>query len=920
MDTLQDVLLRVGSYSPRSRIGFYDLDHTSSPTYLTYQSLLQIARQYGALVQSLPGFRKKQPAIIYLEDQRESICWIWSILFAGGVPLILPQLSNLPHQRQKQLGGLSAMLQKPICITRHESLCLLDGHGFIIYTIEGLMGLKPTLNNVLVGATSRDLALLILTSGSTGNAKAVRLTHGRPFLNWVGPDHVASLVEIHLQALWLGVDQFHVHPANMISSPTLFLDIIERHSICYAFAPNFFLKSLISAVLSEPRGRERRDLSSLAILVSGGEANDLNTCKMVSHCLAEMGAPKNTLTPGFGMTETCAGAIYNVDCPHYDVKTGRRVASVGKCIQGIEMRVMKQSLATDPTVTAPGEAGSLQLRGEVVTKGYYGNPETTSRAFTVDGWFITGDTAAIDSTGRLTIMGREKDDINVNGINVSSDDVQAVLEQALGKKISRIICFPNNNNGSEQVTIAYTLPAGVTQVAAMAAIEDGVVQTCLTGFGCRPLVFCVRRDTLQLLPVSALGKISRPKMRALFEAGLFNKDVAFSRQCIDQLRSHRSQLVSTAKKEDEMCLIHDFAQTLDVKPGTIDINTSIFNLGFTSMNLIRLRHRIETRLNTKISVLTLLKYPTPGSLAAILRSQEYSASNQSVEVAYDPVIVLKPTGNKTPLWLVHPGVGEVLVFVGLAQQLRERPIYALRARGFESGQAHFRTIHEAVETYLAAIRKRQRKGPYAIAGYSYGTMLAFELTKRLEAEDGPGTVRFLGSFNLPPHIKERMRHQDWNSCLLHLAYFLGLVPEAYANNMNLEEFRNLSRLAALNTMLEAVDVDRWVDLGLSRQDIERWADVAYGLQRLAIDYDPAGIVETIDVFHAQPLQGAATSQEDWVMDHLDKWRHFCRTSPRLHAVGGAHYTMIGPEHVVAFASKLEAAMEARENFYERSRR
>lgn len=92
--------------------------------------------------------------------------------------------------------------------------------------------------------------------------------------------------------------------------------------------------------------------------------------------------------------------------------------------------------------------------------------------------------------------------------------------------------------------------------------------------------------------------------------------------------------------------------------------------------------------------------------------------------------------------------------------------------------------------------------------------------------------------------------------------------------------------------------------------VER-TDVAYDLPRMAINYEPQGLVDVLDVSHANPLKSAAKSRKEWVEDHLSKWRYYCRSEPRLHEVGGAHYTMIGPDHVVAFAAKLMSALQAR---------
>ncbi|KAK7709061.1 putative secondary metabolism biosynthetic enzyme [Diaporthe eres] len=595
-----------------------------------------------------------------------------------------------------------------------------------------------------------------------------------------------------------------------------------------------------------PHDNDSWDLSNLQIVASGGEANDMKTCVAAASLFKKYGASRNVITPGFGMTETCAGAIFNLACPDYDAERGYAVASLGTCMKGIEMRVMSgSSLATR------GEPGDLEVRGEVVFGGYYRNLEATADAFpSQDGWFRTGDQACIDSNGNLRLIGRKKDVVNINGIKIGIADIDSVLEQALGERVTRFVVFPSRAAHTEQITIGY-IPKGWPH-----ATEEMIE--------------------------------------------------------IDELAS-----------QDEAVLIDDFAKTLCISIDEIGPNTRVFELGFTSMDLIRLKRRIDTRLGITLPVIILMTNPTARLLAAALQTQPCFGTvpkqSEQAMVTYDPVVTLKSSGTETPLWLVHPGVGEILVFVGLAKQLGDscRPIYALRARGFEAGHTQFSSITEAVDIYVQAIRKRQPQGPYALAGYSYGTMLAFEVAKRLDAmADSTGTtgnsVRFLGSFNLPPHIKSRMRQLRWNMCLLHLTQFLGLISEGDVEDMEqMASFSAASKDEALEQVIRAANRDRMEELGLEVVALARWVDVAYGLQSMAVEYEPGGQVACIDVFHAIPLKQAAASREEWVVEHLSKWRDFSRTEPRMHPVGGAHYTMIGPEHVVEFAAKLKEALRSR---------
>lgn len=96
--------------------------------------------------------------------------------------------------------------------------------------------------------------------------------------------------------------------------------------------------------------------------------------------------------------------------------------------------------------------------------------------------------------------------------------------------------------------------------------------------------------------------------------------------------------------------------------------------------------------------------------------------------------------------------------MNISRHFPDRPIYALRARGFD-GEEFFRSMDEMIDCYHQAIKRRQPEGPYALAGYSFGSILAFEITKIME-RDGD-QVRFLATIDQPPHFKKRARGYDW---------------------------------------------------------------------------------------------------------------------------------------------------------------
>ncbi|KAI2618114.1 acetyl-CoA synthetase-like protein [Hypoxylon sp. NC1633] len=975
--TFQEVLKERAQSDRAGHMLFYPLGNIRSPMKITYTSLYEEAKRISRTIQSVKQFQVGRPVLLHFEDHWDVILWFWSVLIAGGLPVLSPPFSNIDDDRHKHIRALSTLLESPICFTRSKFLSLFgNSHDAHLYPIESFLdesgqesryaqdakingdtcdveksnddreqgiqngdsmacGMNGNKTNDI---EDEDLLVLMLTSGSTGNAKAVSITHkqalaavsgkaaarllpqDRPFLNWVGLDHVGGLLEIHLQALWLGADQVHVSAANVVPSPETFLDILSRHRVSRSFAPNFFLAKLVSAVESL-RTTPVWDLSSLVCMVSGGEANDMNTCLAASALFSRYGAPPDVITPGFGMTETCAGSIYNCNCPEYDISRGHKIASLGKCISGIEMRITTSENIGG--LAAPDEPGDLEIRGPVVFKGYYRNQVATSQAFTPDQWFRTGDRALIDSNGNLNLVGRARDVININGIKFVTADIQTAIENVLGNRVERVVVFPSAASHTEQVTVAYIPNVFPPRDEEMVDISRLVTQACLLRTATRPLVFALREKSLQLLPVSTLGKISRLKMARLFEDGEFNVDLELHEHAMLHTSNAAEQVYENELSrisEAEARLVEDVAETLGLTPQFLGIHleTSLFDIGYTSMHVIKLKYNIESRLGIDVSVIQIMKNPTIRGLAAALDAQSQHSKTGPDQQApesidnYDPVVVFRPRGSKTPLWLFHPGVGEVLVFVGLAQCLAadDRPVFALRAAGFEPNQQRFESIKQAVNTYAAAIRRRQPHGPYALAGYSYGTMLAFETAKQLGADGDE--VRFLGSFNLPPHIKQRMRMLNWNACLLHLSHFLGLITEDVADTLEVDPVvSTLPRAEAIGRVFDIVDKARWKELGLETDALERWVDVAFGLQHMATEYDPSGQVNSIDVFHAIPLRAVAKSREIWLREYLSRWTDFAREPPRFHAVQGEHYTMIGPEHVTSFAQTLVQALKER---------
>jgi thioesterase domain-containing protein len=148
-------------------------------------------------------------------------------------------------------------------------------------------------------------------------------------------------------------------------------------------------------------------------------------------------------------------------------------------------------------------------------------------------------------------------------------------------------------------------------------------------------------------------------------------------------------------------------------------------------------------------------------------------------------------------------------------------------------------MDEMVSCYASAIKKTQAMGPYAIAGYSYGGVVAFEVAKRIEAMSDE--VKFVGLINIPPAIAPRIYEIDWTSGMLHLSSFLGLVAKHDADNFA-PPLRPLPKQEQLEFVWKMAPPERIVELQLTIEKLDKWVDLAGSLIDCGLDYSPSGSV------------------------------------------------------------------------------
>lgn len=899
-------------YKPGSGLGILN------PNQIRYSDLSRASEDKTCSIQHISGLKRDSVVLLHFDNHTQNIEWLWAVIRAGFIPAISTPFSADPSQRETHIKHLKVLLKDPILLTsdalasQYPELYILSLH-----TVEELQthrdnGLDspPTLRSQNLDRPS----VLMLTSGSTGNAKAVCLTvpqivssvcgksqswlttRSSVFLNWIGLDHVANLTEVHLHAMLLGAQQVHVQANDVLANPLLFVYLVAKHRVTHTFAPNFFLalleKSLNDREPSDPVFS--LDLSSLQSIMSGGEANVVQTAENVGRLLNDLGAQGQVIRIGYGLTESCAALMYGMLDSEYEAKEKHEFASIGKPITRAKVRISRD----DGTPADMYETGNLEISGPVVFKQYYSDPATTMKAFTEDGWYITGDRAYVDSSHKVNMSGRAKEVIVINGVKHFPVDIEAAIEKASlpGILPSYIVAFPHRPHDSptETYCIVYGSVAGRDEPFRTA---DTISHITSTVVGTRPRWIVPLPQAR--LDRSSLGKLSRTKIQKQFESGVYDNEKIDVSSAMRQVALENRVPPGS---ETERLIVRVLSKMLELPDDEISVDRTIFELGITSVGLFRFEQSLRKHLHfgLGISIITFLSNPIIRSIASAIDNQH---SRQ-----YDPVVQLQQRGNKTPLWLVHPASGNVLAFLPLARKITDRPLFALTARGLSDNETLFTSIAEMSDTYYQHVKTTQPYGPYALTGYSLGTTVAFELAKRLEANGD--TVAFCAALDSPPHVIPLVQDLDWTSAAVLVSYFLELIPQDAVPSL-IARFRNLSKPSTVQNILSVSRPEQRAALNLDNEQLLAIVNVTDNFGAMAKTYHPKGQVQKVDVFFCTPLHSVERDRQRWVQGQLSAWSAFSRQEIEFHECEGDHADMLNPRYVEGFERRLSGVLKAR---------
>ena len=338
---------------------------------------------------------------------------------------------------------------------------VLAERGVLVLTVEDLLAADP-IDPVETGED--DVALMQLTSGSTGSPKAVIITHRNIYSNaeamfigaqydvekdvmvsWLPCFHDMGMVGFLTIPMYFGAELVKVTPLDFLRDTLLWAKLIDKYNGTMTAAPNFAY-ALFGKRLRRQAKPGEFDLSTLRFALSGAEPVEPADVEDLLDAGKPFGLSPNAILPAYGMAETTLAVSFSecdaglvVDEVDADLLAAlrraipatkgntRRLATLGPLLQDLEARIVDE----DGTVLPARGVGIIELRGESLTPGYI-----TMGGFVAaqdeSGWYDTGDLGYLTEEGHVVVCGRVKDVIIMAGRNIYPTDIERAAGRVEG--------------------------------------------------------------------------------------------------------------------------------------------------------------------------------------------------------------------------------------------------------------------------------------------------------------------------------------------------------------------------------------------------------------------------------------------------------------------------------------------------------
>ncbi|RZK58562.1 MAG: non-ribosomal peptide synthetase, partial [Hymenobacter sp.] len=532
----------------------------------------------------------------------------------------------------------------------------------------------------------------------------------------------------------------------------------------------------------------------------------------------------------------------------------------------------------------PGSSGEVYIGGAGVARGYWQRPALTAERFVPDPYadqpgatlYRTGDAGVLLPNGQVQLLGRLDEQLKLRGHRIEPGELETLLTQLPGIEQAAVVARPRPG-GQDTQLVAYvvltTSASAAPDPAAQSAAWLAALRTQVPAY-----MVPAKIEVLEALPRLPNSKLDRPALRQLAPPAA---------------PAPAAPATYVAPRTDvEQQLADLWSEALGVEK--VGVYDNFFDLGGHSLIAVQLMGRLEKMTGQRLPLASLFTHSTVAALALLVQPNARL-------ITWDSLVPIKPSGSKTPLYLVHGGGMNVLLFSSLARNLdAEQPVYGLQAKGLNGVEEPLSRIDDMAAHYVAAIRAQNPTGPYALAGYSFGGLIAFEMARQLLAQGRQ--VCFLAMFDTyadqSNHHAPRLVRLAQNSAntLLKSLFTLKLLVQAPTRTLAYHRLLLGQKLAAVAHRLGLHDA--WQPAWGYPPRIDQLNQEAlhhYVLQPVSV---------AIELFRA--------STRTFYMPDAEYlgWRPFAQGGVVVHSMPGEHNYMFAPPHDKDFATRLQARLDA----------
>ncbi|MEH7155080.1 class I adenylate-forming enzyme family protein [Neobacillus drentensis] len=463
----------------------------------------QYADQFASGIRNL-GIARGDRVIVCMPNCPEVLFAYQGITRAGAtiVPVMFTLHPKEIHYIARNSGAKAVITSSTIRINVEKSLDGLPEKPQLIVVdrpsddrAKNFYDLLMPANDLIEDEGDADeIAVILYTSGTTGNPKGVLLTHKNLYSNAENSAKhnqtergttLGVLPLAHVYGLTISNICFLTGSSIVVFSSFNTKEVFKAIET-YKVKTFSAVPAMIHALVSYPQA----DLYNTSSLESVGSGSAPLPVALLHAFEQKFGAK---VYEGYGLSE--AAPVVTAHCKGIDIKPG----SVGIPIPGVELKIVDVNGGEVPA----GEVGELIVRGENITPGYYQNADETNRVLK-DSWLFTGDMARIDDEGYVYIVDRKKDVIIRGGFNVYPRDVEEILNGHEQVVEAAVVGVPDERLGEELVACVVIKPGSdVTENELITYCQDHLAKNKTP----QRIIF------LEALPRNGVGKILKMHLR-----------------------------------------------------------------------------------------------------------------------------------------------------------------------------------------------------------------------------------------------------------------------------------------------------------------------------------------------------------------------------------------------------------------------